>query len=48
MSSPTICFVLQSLLQEGVKGNKREYIFAAGFGPGITIETALFKPVLND
>ena len=48
MSSPTICFVLQSLLQEGVKGKTREYIFAAGFGPGITIETALFKPVLND
>jgi alpha-pyrone synthase len=48
MSSPTICFVLQSLLQDGVKGKNREYIFAAGFGPGITIETALLKPVLND
>lgn len=48
MSSPTICFVLQSLLQNGVKGKKGEYIFAAGFGPGITIETALLKPVVND
>ncbi|MEO5673229.1 MAG: type III polyketide synthase [Chitinophagales bacterium] len=48
MSSPTICFALQSLLQNGIEGKKREYIFAAGFGPGITIETALFKPVLND
>jgi hypothetical protein len=36
------------LLQEGLKEKNREYIFAAGFGPGITIETALFKPVLYD
>ncbi|MFI5135411.1 MAG: type III polyketide synthase [Chitinophagales bacterium] len=48
MSSPTICFVLKSMMQDEVKGKKNEYIFAAGFGPGITIETALFKPVVND
>jgi predicted naringenin-chalcone synthase len=46
MSSPTICFVLKEIRQHDWK-NKR-HIFAAGFGPGITIETALFKPVLND
>jgi len=48
MSSPTICFVLKSMMQDELKGKKNEYIFAAGFGPGITIETALFKPVVND
>jgi predicted naringenin-chalcone synthase len=46
MSSPTICFVLREIREQDWK-NKR-HIFAAGFGPGITIETALFKPVLND
>jgi predicted naringenin-chalcone synthase len=48
MSSPTICYVLKSMMQEELKGTKNEFIFAAGFGPGITIETALFKPVMND
>jgi predicted naringenin-chalcone synthase len=46
MSSPTICFVLKEIRQHDWK-NKR-HIFAAGFGPGITIETALFKPTVND
>ena len=39
MSSPTILFVLNELMQE----NKvAETIFAIGFGPGLSIETALF------
>jgi predicted naringenin-chalcone synthase len=48
MSSPTIGFVLKSILQEDLKRKKEQYLFAAGFGPGITIETALFKPVWHD
>ena len=46
MSSPTICFVLKEIMQQDRKNMR--HIFAAGFGPGITIETALFKPVMND
>lgn len=39
MSSPTILFVLNELLEEYKKG---ETIFSIGFGPGLSIETALF------
>lgn len=39
MSSPTILFVLNELMQEV---NKGETIFSIGFGPGLSIETALF------
>ncbi len=35
MSSATILFVLKELLKSGPKGN----IFAAAFGPGLTVET---------
>ncbi|MFL5764443.1 MAG: type III polyketide synthase [Bacteroidia bacterium] len=38
MSSPTVLFVLNDLLERNVKGN----IFSIGFGPGLSIETALF------
>ncbi len=41
MSSPTILFVLNELLQSGL--NSDEPIFAIGFGPGIGIETALLR-----
>ncbi len=41
MSSPTILFVLNELMQE--KHNKGETIFSLGFGPGLSIETALFS-----
>jgi predicted naringenin-chalcone synthase len=40
MSSPTILFVLNELM-EG-KHKPGENIFSIGFGPGLSIETALF------
>ncbi len=40
MSSPTILFVLQGLLQDY---RKNETVFSIGFGPGISIETALLS-----
>jgi len=40
MSSPTILFVLNEIMQSDQQPN--ESIFAIGFGPGISIETALF------
>lgn len=41
MSSPTILFVLNELMQEDA--TKGETIFSLGFGPGLSIETALFS-----
>jgi len=40
MSSPTILFVLNEIIQAGLKPD--ENIFSIGFGPGLSIETALF------
>jgi len=40
MSSTTILFVLNEILESELKPN--DTIFALGFGPGISIETALF------
>ncbi|MGZ4048025.1 MAG: type III polyketide synthase [Bacteroidia bacterium] len=40
MSSPTILFVMNELMQNIKKG---ENVFSIGFGPGLSIETALFK-----
>jgi predicted naringenin-chalcone synthase len=41
MSSPTILFVMKELMeQDHLKG---ETVFAIGFGPGLSIETALFS-----
>ena len=40
MSSPTILFVLKEILQKGLVPD--ENIFSIGFGPGLSIETALF------
>jgi predicted naringenin-chalcone synthase len=39
MSSSTILFVLDDIMKNGKNGN----IFAAGFGPGLTIETAILE-----
>ncbi len=39
MSSPTILFVLQHMLEKGARGN----IVAAAFGPGLTMETCLLE-----
>lgn len=41
MSSPTILFVLNELMQNNCNGGQT--IFSMGFGPGLSIETALFK-----
>jgi predicted naringenin-chalcone synthase len=38
MSSPTILFVLKRI-QQDLNKNKRNNIFGAAFGPGLTIET---------
>lgn len=43
MSSPTILFVLNEILKKEPK--PEETIFSIGFGPGISIETALFTYV---
>lgn len=40
MSSPTILFVLNEIMESPHK--KNETIFSIGFGPGLSIETALF------
>ncbi|MBA3649216.1 MAG: type III polyketide synthase [Chitinophagales bacterium] len=46
MSSPTILFVLKMIWQAQKKWRDNDYIFAAGFGPGLTIETAMLQPVI--
>lgn len=45
MSSPTILFVLEEIMQAGHADD--ETIFAIGFGPGLSIETALLHYVSN-
>lgn len=40
MSSPTILFVLNEIMEEGHLST--ETVFSMGFGPGLSIETALF------
>ncbi|MBX7109081.1 MAG: type III polyketide synthase [Chitinophagales bacterium] len=47
MSSPSIAFVLKMIMQEKLQWKKKEKIFAAGFGPGLTIETAMLQPVIT-
>jgi predicted naringenin-chalcone synthase len=41
MSSPTILFVLKELMEE--QNKQGETIFSIGFGPGLSIETALLR-----
>lgn len=48
MSSPTIAFILKLMMRDKNIWKKKKAIFAAGFGPGITIETAFLKPVFTD
>jgi predicted naringenin-chalcone synthase len=43
MSSPTILFVLNEIMNAGLKSD--ETIFSIGLGPGLSIETALFTYV---
>jgi len=42
MSSPTILFVLKEMWDK-IDPNKDELIFAAGFGPGLTLESCLIE-----
>ena len=42
MSAPTIVFVLEKLLNSE-KTQNNHHLFACGFGPGLTLEAALFK-----
>lgn len=45
MSSPTILFVIKDLIESNLHAKKNEHIFAAAFGPGLSIETALLHYV---
>jgi hypothetical protein len=45
MSSPTILFVLNEMMQ--AEHTNGETIFSIGFGPGLSIETALLTYVMN-
>lgn len=43
MSSASIIFVLKEMWDNEIDWQKEETIFSAGFGPGLTIESALLK-----
>ena len=43
MSSPTILFVLKEIWDNRIEWDKPQNIFAAGFGPGITMESAVLS-----
>jgi predicted naringenin-chalcone synthase len=45
MSSPTILFVLKSILNANQFDTKKPYIFGAAFGPGLTLESLILKHV---
>lgn len=40
MSAPTVLFVLKKLWDEKINWKKKERVFGAGFGPGLTMEAA--------
>jgi predicted naringenin-chalcone synthase len=39
MSSPTVLFVLKEVLEKAKSENRSDKLFAAAFGPGLSIET---------
>ncbi len=43
MSSPTILFVLEKIMEKLTAGHKSERVLAFAFGPGLTLESLLFK-----
>ena len=45
MSSPTVLFVLQRLLENPAVTKNEAPIVALAFGPGLTLETALLQPL---
>jgi predicted naringenin-chalcone synthase len=48
MSSPTILFVINKLWNNDIDFSKSEKIFAAGFGPGLTMETMTLQTVFKN
>lgn len=48
MSSPTILFVLNEIMQSDLNKNSTEKIFGAAFGPGLTMETMLLASPLHE
>ena len=47
MSSPTVLFVLQALCQELRPEDDKKRILSFAFGPGLTLESALFKATVQ-
>jgi alpha-pyrone synthase len=47
MSSPTVLFVLNSILKELKEGDKGKSILSFAFGPGLTLESTLLKVAYN-
>jgi prepilin-type processing-associated H-X9-DG protein len=45
MSSPTILFVLKSILDLQIATLKKQYTFGAAFGPGLTLESVILSHV---
>lgn len=45
MSSPTVLFVLKDLWDSTLNFDRQETVFSAGFGPGLTLESAVFKTI---
>ena len=45
MSSVTVLYTLQKLMDEHIRFDRYETVFAAGFGPGLTMEAAVFETV---
>lgn len=43
MSSPTVLFVLKQTLKNLTRANEHEHILSFAFGPGLTLESILFK-----
>lgn len=45
MSSPTILFVLKSIMDNPMEVNQTQYTFGAAFGPGLTLESVICSHV---
>ncbi|MCA0447216.1 MAG: type III polyketide synthase [Bacteroidetes bacterium] len=43
MSSPTVLFVLERLWRKQLDFSRKETVFSAGFGPGLTLESMVFE-----
>lgn len=47
MSAATVLFVLKEMWENNIDWNKKEKIFAAGFGPGLSLESAVLTTSSN-